>query len=427
MSSSPEAQVLIAKLSAVHQRAASGDREAVHFIKSLKTRAFSGDAWSRRVYNTLAVIHHRKKQGAAVYDKSEAYYLRLVQKEPTAMAKLQTLIQRVRAGDEDARRLFSVLRSVHGKHKSSAFTAAPPSFSGYGYQQRPGTIIGASQYGHGGGYPMNQNPYGLNHGFMVGAGPQPLTVQAVANLIGLMVRVRAMPLAAVFNPGSIFVHSSTRSAAFDPSNPQSFDHGASPGGGGGFTTVPQPSGLSTVPQPSGMSTVVPTVVKEEVFFPSGRVVLPTVSVRALARVGPPLTDAERAALLANQGICNTAAAALARNSPAAPGLMNQCSVSRRNNIMSGQYFADNLSPNDPGYRVALTDAGTVVVNANPQLKAFAQSLMAQDPTGARSRGFTMAMGVRAGKMDPKFPAFVRPGLSGDPNLIGGFDTGMSMQ
>lgn len=538
--SSPE-QALIAKLAAVHQRAASGDREAVHFIKSLKTRALSGDDWSRKVYNTLAVIHHRKKQGPAIYAKAEAYYLRLVAKEPTAMAKLQTLIQRVRAGDEDARKLFAVLRSIHGKHKSSAFKTAAPTFSGYGYHPRPGTIIGASHYGHGGGYPMNHSFY---RGPVFGAEPQPLTAQAVANLISLMIRVRAMPIAAaIFSPGSVF---SNALSSFDSPEAQGFLQALQPGGGGGgggggaFTTTPSPSGFSTVPASSVMSTASSATsssaqggasaaameayrlgafqpwgldeasrlqalgravsdgqflvnnnppframadrlvsdpekivgyffgcvislgntvagpgqdkARDELLLSSpyrdvndrrlegfniarsqmyaymkarGPITLPQ-SVKLTAR-GPGMTDAQRAAMLANQGICNNAAVALARNSPAAPGLIDQCKHTRRQNIMAGQYFADSLSPDDPGYRVALTDAGTVVVNANPQLKQFAASLMAQDPSGARSRGFIMAMGVRAGKMDPAFPAFVRPALSRDPNLIAGFDAGMNMK
>jgi len=151
------------------------------------------------------------------------------------------------------------------------------------------------------------------------------------------------------------------------------------------------------------------------------------TVKSLGRVGPSMTDAERATLLANQGMCNQAKSALDRKSPAAPSLVAQCSAVRRSNILAGNYFADAMTPNDPAYRVALTDAGLAVTSRNLQLKSFADSLMAKDPSGSMSRGFTMAMGVRNGKVDPAFPAFVRPGLSVDPNLIAGFDLGMSMQ
>jgi hypothetical protein len=137
-----------------------------------------------------------------------------------------------------------------------------------------------------------------------------------------------------------------------------------------------------------------------------------------------LSAAEVAAIQADQGlICASAAAALARKSPAAPGLVAKCVALRRTNILAGKYVADGMSPNDPSYRVALTDAGNVVVNANPATRAFADTL-AGNPT--KQRGFVMAMGARAGRMDPAWPAFVRPGLSPDPDLIAGFDLGMRM-
>lgn len=138
-----------------------------------------------------------------------------------------------------------------------------------------------------------------------------------------------------------------------------------------------------------------------------------------------ITNEERAAKMQNQTICNQAADAAKRGSPAAAQLAAMCTQARVDNIMAGQYFADNMSPNDGRYRVALTDAGAAVIAKNPQLQTFLASLASKG--GVFQRGFTMAMGVRAGQVDPKFLAFVRPGLSGDPNLIAGFDFGMSMQ
>ncbi len=561
---SQEATALITKLEAVHERAFRGDREAVHFIKSLKTRALAGEVQSRRVYNTLAVIHWRKQKGGD-YEKAEAYYKRLVAKEPQAMAKLQTLLSRVRQGDQEMLTLFRVLKSIHGKYKSSAFTDGPgaPKVGGYGLpqQHRPGIIIGnaggiidsLSPYGfqnvfgamppshrphigHGGGFPMMpyrfHNPYGTrvsglpsDTGFAIGA-VEPLTPQAVANLIGLMVKVRAMPLGAA--AAQLL---GTFQQAFSAAAPPA----PAPGGGTTqFTTTPAPSGFSTVASatkpmaslaamvlaatPSGgatgaemeafktanntpqaqvtmgqlvcnnnpfMQAVKTASIGDDVEKLTGfyaaivislgnslegpgqnaardAMLLPTISqnaglnsrrlygfqvgrdmmykatlsktpiklpttVKSLGRVGTPMTDAERAAMLANQGICNRAADALKRQSPAAPGLVTQCGATRRANILKGDYFADAMTPNDPAYRVALTDAGLAITAKNPQLKSFADSLMAKDPSGAMSRGFTMAMGVRNGRVDPAFPAFVRPGLSVDPNLIAGFDLGMSMQ
>lgn len=152
------------------------------------------------------------------------------------------------------------------------------------------------------------------------------------------------------------------------------------------------------------------------------ITLPVV-VKSFGRAGgsTPLTDSERAALFANQGICNLAARALARQSPAASNLMAQCAAERRKNVLSGVYIADDLSPNDGAYRVALTEAGEAVVSKNAKMGEFRASL----PLG-QQRGFTMAMGARAGKVDPKFIAFVTPGLAMDSQLLKGFLDGMKM-
>ncbi len=568
MALSPENQALVSKLVAVHERATRGDQEAVHFVKSLKTRALSGDEKSRKLYNTLAVIHWRKRKGGD-YDKAEAYYLRLKAKEPTAMAKLQTLLTRVRSGDQEALMLFRVLKSIHGKFKSSAFSDGPgaPKIGGYGMpqQHRPGIIIGgiaeslsphAFQHvfggqqpphiGHGGGYPMNHSPYGTygqalygnpfavsGNRMVVGNAPQQLTAESLAGLLSLMIRVRAMPLAAAV---SNFAEQFTQQFA-QPQQARDF-----PGGGSsqftttpsptGFTTVPQPSGGSTVPQQQTMQSVLATV--QTALAPKGatgaemeafktanadpnhsissgqlvcnnnpfmqverkriaegdpealagffhgivtslgnsaegpgqnaqrdRMLYPTIeqnaglngrrlygfrvardmmykatlartpiilpqTVKSLGRVKSNLTPAEEAAAtaarLANQGICNSAKSAADRNSPAAPGLFAQCAATRDANIAKGDYFVDAMPTNDPRYRVALTNAGEAVIAKNPQLA----QVRAQLPV-SRQRGFTMAMGVRNGRMDPGFPAFVRPGLIVDPELFAGFEMGMNMQ
>ncbi len=561
MALSPENQALVSKLVAVHERAARGDQEAIHFVKSLKTRALAGEEKSRRVYNTLAVIHWRKQKGGD-YDKAEAYYLRLKAKEPTAMAKLQVLLNRVRSGDQEALTLFRVLKSIHGKFKSSAFSDGPgaPRIGGYGMpqQNRPGIIIGGiidslspfayqnvfgghqpPHIGHGGGNPMTQRlpQYGTYGqalygnsltvsglgGIAIGSSPlniQQLTPEALTGLLSLMIRVRAMPLAAAV---ASFVQS-----AF-----------ASPGGGGGgqqaFTSTPTPSGISTVPAPSGgaaqqtLSSMLASVQqklapvgatdeqknafktansdpnhsissgalvvnnnpfmqaekaksiaasdpealagffhgvvtslantaegpgqnaqRDKMLYPTtsensglnGRrlygfrvardmmyaaqlkkvpIILPQ-TIKSLGRVGTPSTPAETAARLANQGICNSAAGAVGRNSPAAPNLIAQCSATRAANIAKGDYFVDQMPTNDPAYRVALTNAGEVIVSKQPQLAQFRASLPV-----SRQRGFTMAMGVRNGRMAPGFVEFVTPGLAPDPELLAGFLAGMSMQ
>lgn len=123
-----------------------------------------------------------------------------------------------------------------------------------------------------------------------------------------------------------------------------------------------------------------------------------------------------------QGICNRAASARDRQSPAYPNLAAQCGPVRRANIAKGYYYVDGMSPDDPAYRVALTDRGEVIVSQNPTLVAMRQAL----PESQR-RGFTMAQGVRAGMVDPAFPGWVAQGLSRDPELLKGFNDGLVAQ
>lgn len=140
------------------------------------------------------------------------------------------------------------------------------------------------------------------------------------------------------------------------------------------------------------------------------------AVKSLGRSGVASSPAEVAARLANQGMCNQAADAIKRQSPAAPNLVAQCGNIRRANILAGRYYTDAMTPDDPAYRVALTDAGEAVVSKNPTL----QQMRAQLPVGDQQRGFTMAQGVRAGSMDPAFPAWVAAGLARSPELLKGF-------
>jgi hypothetical protein len=356
---SPEAQSLIEKLEAVHERAAHGDREAVHFIKSIKTRALSGDAKSLRVYNTLAVLHWRKQRGGD-YDKAEAYYLRLKGRDPKAMAKLQTLLQRVRSGDTEALTLFRVLKSIHGKFKSSAFTDGPgaPKIGGYGLPQehRPGIIIGsAPPLFPAPGVPMTQ-PYNYPRfgGFVVGADPEPLTPQAVANLIGLMVKVRGLPL------GASAANLLSSLVAILPGGALPGGAQFAPGGGPSAVRSMTTSLVQQAAEPAicaaarsaiaRMSPAAPGLVAQcraqgfNIPFDAtawqgsqapegavkalGRVVISKPIIKTLGSVGPAMTDAQRTAMLANQGMCNQAASAKARNSPAAPGLAKQCAAVR---------------------------------------------------------------------------------------------------
>jgi len=128
-----------------------------------------------------------------------------------------------------------------------------------------------------------------------------------------------------------------------------------------------------------------------------------------------------------QGICNAAASARDRQSPSFPALAAQCGPVRRANILRGYYYVDGMSPDDPAYRVALTDAGEAVVARNPTLQAMRAALPDPDGTGAMRRGFTMAQGVRAGMVDAAYPGWVAVGLSRSPALLQGFNDGLKAQ
>jgi len=107
-------------------------------------------------------------------------------------------------------------------------------------------------------------------------------------------------------------------------------------------------------------------------------------------------------------ICDSAVSAQGRNSPAAPNLVSQCYAARIAQIRGGTYLPTSaFSPNDPAFRVALTDAGEAVVRGSSALQVQRAKL-----SGDAYRGFTMAQGVRAGLVDPGFVAWVTPGLGG---------------
>ena len=155
---------------------------------------------------------------------------------------------------------------------------------------------------------------------------------------------------------------------------------------------------------------------------AGRGVTVPQVVKSFQRVSTSMSEADQAAFRGDQpSICGAAARAAARNSPAAPNLAAQCLRQRQANIAQGKFVADEFTSNDGDFRVALANAGEAVVAASPKMGKFRSTLPA-----SQQRGFTMAMGVRAGQMDEKFVEFVKPGLAGDPELLKGFLDGMRM-
>ncbi len=97
-------------------------------------------------------------------------------------------------------------------------------------------------------------------------------------------------------------------------------------------------------------------------------------------------------------ICDAAADAYARRSPAYPNLVAQCGAARAQAIASGIFVQDNWKADDPGYRVAVANRGEVIIGQNPGLAAQRASL----PNVEQQRGFTMAQAVRAGNVQPGY-------------------------
>jgi hypothetical protein len=124
---------LIAKLSALLKRACSGDREAINRVKAIKTKAAAGHPEARIAHNTMSTLYWQRREGAEHYAKSEQFYGRLLHKDPSARAALQTLLANVRKGDPQALRTFRVLKSIHHKYKASVWSGpGSPRIGGYG-------------------------------------------------------------------------------------------------------------------------------------------------------------------------------------------------------------------------------------------------------------------------------------------------------
>lgn len=123
---------LIKKLSVVLRRAYQGDQECLNYLKRLRSRALAGDYEAKVEHNTAAVLHWQVRAGSADYAKAEAFYGRLLNRDPDARRRLNILIQRLRQKDAEALRLFRILKAIHHKYKASAWTGpGSPKIGGY--------------------------------------------------------------------------------------------------------------------------------------------------------------------------------------------------------------------------------------------------------------------------------------------------------
>lgn len=184
--------VLLQRLQNVYQRLVLGDPALTRKVAEWKRLAKAGHPRAKVVYNSLAVLHWRRRDTLA-FAQAETFYNRLRAYDRQAHAELRQIVSRKNAGDPKAKAFFSTLKAVHHKRKASLWSNGPGApQTGYHpmpSQHRvgvdiPGVINQFGQYGQqwlGGTYPQPQQPQMF----------LPLTPQAIAMLIQLMQQVIA--------------------------------------------------------------------------------------------------------------------------------------------------------------------------------------------------------------------------------------------
>lgn len=184
--------VLLQRLQSVYQRLVLGDPALTRKVAEWKRLAKAGHPRAKVVYNSLAVLHWRRRDTMA-FAHAEVFYNRLRAYDRRAHAELRQLVERKNAGDAKAKALFSTLKAVHHKRKASLWSNGPgapqtgyhpmPSHHRVGIDI-PGALNQFGQYGQqwlgGGQYPQPQAQMFL-----------PLTPQAVAMLVQLIRQVIA--------------------------------------------------------------------------------------------------------------------------------------------------------------------------------------------------------------------------------------------
>lgn len=454
----------------LHDKASGGDPAAREQLRSISAAAAEGDMSAVTALNTLAVVRFAKKNPRA-FAKAGAMFKLIEQKDPAALKWALEVQNRAKAGDPRARRILGMLNAHKDKDNASAWATPTDSEEGntrarntpmtFGRSFRP-AVAGADAVASVKKFlrMTSEDERRLTAMMLRGAASRGVNPATEAAITAAMAAERAAPSqtlsqqlqvtarkpatgteieaykAAVtnwhgagmsivaMNPGLEENRSKrTQGADWDRGyyTGVAVSMGNSQSGPGQekirteltYDTPNEPmrSQLKLKGFDEARATMYQMTLSRAPLF------LPPTAVAATGRLNLGATSQ----FTGMQSDCDAAAAALARNSPAAPGLIAKCAAARRTNVMAGFYIADALSPNDPAYRVALTDAGNVVIAKNPKMAEFRSQLPL-----AQQRGFTMSMGVRAGQVDPRFVAFVTPALAGDPELLRGFLDGMNM-
>jgi len=134
MNLSPE---ILSKLEFLHSRAAGGDVEAQAKLAQLKARADKGEKRAFCLWTALAEMHWKKRDGEG-WMVAEALFNRIVKGEAKAKASLAKCKEKAKAGDPEAKRLFSMLKALQNRYKTNTLsTPEGPGSPQTGYFSMP--------------------------------------------------------------------------------------------------------------------------------------------------------------------------------------------------------------------------------------------------------------------------------------------------
>lgn len=417
---------LIARLQELYDRVHGGDAHAERAIADISARSKQGDDDADVAVNTLAVIHYQSTLPKEWHAAGEAYR-RLASRDPAALAWGATLMQSAKNGNPGDQRLYAMMLAHHNMHSQSAW--AVPDRAGEDDNTRvrniPAMLTGPKPFPNFPSAPQiagrtrpslveeQQGSVGASFDSVtladtVRGGLRLLTTGDEQRLVKLMLNAASAGLTSV--PSGL--------SAQSLSNVQPRRMPATQ------LTMNGRGSLMELVNAADNQGQAGTDLRGDAFIPAPRTVVSSIG----KKQGTKSMSAEdySARLQDQRAMSEAYMRAFARNGINAESLRTQTWNLRKSNIDAGLYLPDAATADDPSYRVMLTAAGQRAVDGNPRMSAFRDTLP-PGKDGQFQRGFTIAMGCRAGNMDPGFPAFVKSGMGGDSgDLWKGFDRGMKM-
>lgn len=427
---------LVKRLKDLYDATQRGDKNAEAALRAIAERSEQGDEEADVALNTLAVLYFQRTSPKE-WEEAGRAFKRVASRDPKALAWAKSVQDSAKKGDAGSQRLFRMLQAHKNMASHSAWAVPDPSDDTKNTRVRniPAMLTGPKPYPYFSAAPAKDS-------ILTGRARPSLAVEAdrlAAGETQSQIGASFDPTLAVAQAATAVSRQLQRLTSADEQRLVKLMFNAASAGlqlPGSMQSQslapsgPMAKGLGTVANSSsakGLASLIAaanaspgTDLRAAPAAPAKTVVT---SLGKKPGTGPGLSDEQLNAIRQDQrGMCDRAVDAQRRNSPAYPNVRNACFNLRRANIQAGLYIPDTMTTDDAAYRVWLTEAGEKVVQQNPKMMAFRATL----PEG-RQRGFTMAMGCRAGNMDPGFPAFVKPGLGGaNAELWKGFDAGLKM-